>query len=333
MARAAASRSTVLAVARGALTPITAITGIALVMVQASITVRGGLNLEWWASGLLAIALVTASQVLRRSRDGGHPLVTAQPTWLPLKTDIERDLRRSISRGEFAPFYQPLIDLHSGAVVGFEALARWHHSGRGLVAPDEFIGLLEAAGLMNEFGASIMRQAYRDAVAWPRHLSLSVNVSPAQLSGWSSGRRMLDLVRATGFDPHRLIVEIIENRSITDIGAARAALGVLHRAGVQVALDDFGAGFASRHFCEIRIDAVKIDRSLVQRAGALESGAVIDTILAWSAASGLPVIAEGIETADHASALRALGCDYGQGYLYSRPVPAKDARQLAWAAA
>ena len=332
MMPAVASRSMVFAVARGALTPISAAVGVVLVMVQAAMAVRGGLSLAWWGSCLFAIVLVTASQIVQRSWQAGHGIDTGHADGGPSGADLKRPLRRAIARGEFVPFYQPLVELRSGAVIGFEALARWHHPQRGLVQPDQFIGLIEDAGLMTEFGTSIVRQACNDALVWPAHLSLSVNVSPTQLGGRVAARRILDAVGSTGFDPHRLIVEITESRSIEDIAIARATLGVLRRAGVKVALDDFGAGFANRHICEIQIDAIKIDRSVVQRAGALKTGAVVDAILAWSAASGLPVIAEGIETNDHAGALRDLGCQYGQGYLYSRPVPATEAWQLAWAA-
>jgi EAL domain-containing protein (putative c-di-GMP-specific phosphodiesterase class I) len=330
MTHAVASKSMVFALARRGLTPVAAFAGIALVMWQASLAVRGGLGPAWWATCLFAIALVTASQIIQRSWGGASAGEPARPTWRSSVVDVGQELRRAIAHGEFVPFYQPLVELRSGAVVGFEALARWRHPSGGLVQPDQFIGKIEDARLMTEFGASIMRQACRDAADWPCHLTLSVNVSPAQLGGRVSARRILDMVRATGFDPHRLIVEITENRLIEDIVVARATLGVLRRAGVQVALDDFGAGFANRHIREIQINAIKIDRSLVQRAGALGSGNVVEAILAWCDASGLPVIAEGIETVEHASALRELGCDYGQGHLFSRPVPATEARQLAW---
>ena len=319
MTRAAASQSMVFAAARGALAPAAA--------------ARRRLGLNHWASRLFATMLGAAGYVARRSSDGSRSAYIGQLDRQPSEIELKRDLRRAIGHGEFVPFYQPLVELRSGAVIGFEALARWRHPDRGLVQPDQFIGMIEDAGLMNEFGASILRQACRNAAAWPRHLSLSVNMSPTQLGGRVSARRILDEVRAAGFDPHRLIVEITENRSIEDVVVARATLGVLRRAGVLVALDDFGVGFASRHIREIEVNAIKIDRSVVQRAGALDSGDVVDAILAWSDASGLPVIAEGIETIEHASALRELGCDYGQGYLYSRPVPAADAWQLAWAKA
>ncbi|WP_066826570.1 EAL domain-containing protein [Sphingomonas mali] len=330
MTRVAASRSMVLTVSRGALTPIAAIAGIALVMVQAATAVRGGLNLEWWASCLFAITLVTTSHIAQRSWQSGLSADVGQPSRRPL-TLLKDNIRRAIGRGEFVPFYQPLVELRDGSVIGFEALARWRHPDRGLILPDQFIGIVEDAGLMAEFGASIMRQACRDAGAWPHHLILSVNMSPAQLGGCVAARRMLDLVRATGFDPHRLIVEITENRLIEDVATARATLGVLRRAGVQVALDDFGAGFANHHIRDVEFNAIKIDRGLVQRDGALEGGNVVEAILGWRGASGLPVIAEGIETVDHAGALRDLGCDYGQGYLYGRPVPANEAWRLAWA--
>jgi len=330
MTPAVASRSMVFAFARGALTPVAAAIGIVLAMLLAAMAVWGGLSLAWWASCFVAIMLVAASQIVHRPWAGGRPTDTGQPGRRPSETNLKRDIRRAIARGEFVPFYQSLIELRGGTVVGFEALARWRHPDHGLVQPDQFIAMVEDAGLMHEFGASIMRQACRDALRWPRHLRLSVNMSPTQLGGRVAARRMLDEVRATGFDPHRLIVEITENRLIDDVVLARATLGVLRRAGVQVALDDFGAGFANRHIREIDINAIKIDRSMVQRAGALEVGNIVDTILSWSDASGLPVIAEGIETIEHARALFELGCDYGQGYLYSRPVPAPEAWQLAW---
>ncbi len=329
-----------------AITAAGSMIAIALVLWQGAAIASDGTGLAWWATTCLALALATAAHGSARRRETGQR-PAAMPAPLPLQTphptvahcerqllrDFAADVRRAIADGEFRPYYQPMVDLRSGLIVGFECLARWCHPERGLIKPDQFIGAIERAGMIEQMSVALLGQACRDATSWPANLTLSFNISPTQLCGRGGAARWLRIAHDRGFDPRRLIVEVTEQEAIADAGRARRALAVLRRAGVQVMLDDLGAGFAARHLCEIEFNAIKIDRDLVQRAHALDSGNIVEAIIAWSEASGLPVIAEGIETPDHARALRALGCELGQGYLFSEPVPANDAWQLAWAAA
>jgi EAL domain-containing protein (putative c-di-GMP-specific phosphodiesterase class I) len=318
---------------------------IGLMLWQGAAIASDGVGLAWWATTCLALALATAAHGSVRYRDAASRPAAVLPLPVPatrstaaqcerqLLRDFAADVRRAIADGEFRPYYQPMVDLRSGLIVGFECLARWCHPERGLIKPDQFIGAVERAGMIEQMSVALLGQACRDAATWPANLTLSFNISPTQLCGKGGAARWLRIAHDRGFDPRRLIVEVTEQEAIADAGRARRALAVLRRAGVQVMLDDLGAGFAARHLCEIAFNAIKIDRDLVQRAHALESGNIVEAIIAWSEASGLPVIAEGIETPDHARALRALGCEFGQGYLFSEPVPANDAWQLAWAAA
>lgn len=243
---------------------------------------------------------------------------------------LELDLGAGITRGEFIPYYQPIVDLTSGAVLGFECLARWRHPTRGLVGPDVFIPIAEEAGLIQQLGMAILRKACQDARDWPQHLSLSINISPLQLNDPWLPQRILQTLCATGFPPARLIVELTESRLLGDMEAARAILTSLKNAGVQIALDDFGTGYASmKHLRDLAFDRIKIDRSFVREMDRAENSRIIQAILHLSEGLGLPVTAEGIESAEAADWLQDLGCTTGQGYHFSRPVDGAAARRIA----
>jgi len=243
---------------------------------------------------------------------------------------LEIDMRAGIHRGEFIPFYQPIIDLASGEIVGFECLARWQHPVRGLIGPKLFIPIAEEAGLIHDLSFSLLRRACADARNWPQHMSLSVNISPLQLNDQWLPQRIIQILCQTGIAPGRLIVEITESRLVGDVDAARSLLLSLRNAGIQIALDDFGTGYASlRHLRELEVNRIKIDRSFIQEMGSAESDEIVRAILNLSHGLGLPVTAEGVETQGNASALAHLGCTFGQGFLYSRPIPAAEALLVA----
>lgn len=246
------------------------------------------------------------------------------------RAQLELDMHAGIVRGEFVPWFQPIVALATGEVIGFEALARWRHPSRGLIAPDIFIPIAEDAAMIQDLGFAVFRRACIEARSWPQHLTLSVNISPLQLNDPWLPQRILQVLCTTGFAAGRLIVEITENRLVQDIESARAILLSLKAAGIQIALDDFGTGYASlKHLRELEFTRIKIDRAFVQDIRADDNGQIVRAILNLSEGLGLPVTAEGIETGESAGMLTALGCEYGQGYLYSRAVEPAEALAIA----
>ncbi len=249
------------------------------------------------------------------------------------RAQLELDMHAGINRGEFVPYFQPIVELASGEMIGFEALARWHHPTRGLIVPDLFIPIAEEAGMIQDLGFAVLRSACVEARRWPQHLTLSVNISPLQLNDPWLPQRILQVLCATGFAPARLIVEITETRLVQDIDAARVILVSLRNAGIQIALDDFGTGYASlKHLRELQFNRIKIDREFIQDMHAGDNGQIIRAILSLSEGLGLPVTAEGIESDESAAMLAGLGCQYGQGFLYSHAVEAEEALHIARAA-
>ena len=244
---------------------------------------------------------------------------------------IERALRaRGVGR-QFSLVYQPILDLDSGAVRAFEALARWQHPELGAIAPSEFIPITEQINVIEEISDRLLAHAARDAAGWPDAVRLSFNLSAVQLCSGSSARRVLDILRAEGFDPERLQVEVTETSLLADFETARANLDALRAAGARIVLDDFGAGYASISYLrEMRFDAIKLDGALV--TGATTGGPalrLLKGVLELCASMNLPCVAEHIETAEQLELLKRLGCRGGQGYALSQPLPPDQAHRLA----
>jgi diguanylate cyclase (GGDEF)-like protein len=243
------------------------------------------------------------------------------------------ELTGAIRRGEFSVVYQPLVDLHTGRPTGAEALVRWDHPVDGLRSPDQFIALAEETGLIVEIGAYVLRDACRQAARWartyPEHtdLDVTVNLSARQLAD----PRIVDDVTAAlqeaGLDPHRLVLEITETVLMQDREAAAATLWQLKALGVRIAIDDFGTGYSSLAYLRrFPIDILKIAREFVDGLGRDEHDDVITrAIVELAGTLGLQTIAEGIETTAQQNFVTSLGCDLGQGYLFSRPVDADQA--------
>jgi diguanylate cyclase (GGDEF)-like protein len=240
---------------------------------------------------------------------------------------IERDLRGAISNGDVRPHYQPLIDLATKQVVGFEALARWEHPTLGWIAPDRFIPVAESCGLMNELTEHLLRLAARDASQWPDKLTLAFNVSPSQLKERTLGLRILTILAEAGLSPRRLEIELTESAIVHDLEGAQAALTALRGAGVRIALDDFGTGYSSLyHLRNFKIDMIKIDRSFVDSMEhEPDAYALVRALLGFGRGLGLTVTAEGVEKPAQAVALHQEGCQQGQGYRYGHAMSAKDA--------
>ncbi len=251
---------------------------------------------------------------------------------LERRNEIEQGLRRGVPAGEFVPYYEQQIDLVTGSLHGFEMLARWNHPERGLVSPDEFIGIAEECGLIGDLSMSVMRQAFETARHWDSGLSLSVNISPIQLKDPWLAQKIAKLLVETGFSPERLEIEITESSLFECLGLAQSIVASLKNLGVRLALDDFGTGYSSlAHLRALPFDRIKIDRSFVSTINENSDSAVIVTAITRLAESlGLAVTAEGIEDEVIEARLRAIGTFKGQGYLFGRPAAADEiARMLA----
>ena len=245
--------------------------------------------------------------------------------------EVEQELQRAIEHGELRLHYQPQVDLVSGRMIGAEALLRWEHPERGLLAPGTFLEVAEESGLIVEIGSWAVGEVCRRLRTWQDReetagLRLSVNLGARELSHPDIVSTVLGAVRRTAIDPSCLCIEVTESTAMADRDSGFRALRELSLAGVCVAIDDFGTGYSSldqlRH---MPADVLKIDRSFVQGMGPdSPDTALVAAALAMGAALSMQVVAEGIETDDHASALRDLECRIGQGFLFSRPLPPEE---------
>jgi len=249
---------------------------------------------------------------------------------LQKRNSVELGLRSGIPEQQFVPFFEQQIDLASGSLHGFEVLARWHHPELGLVPPDEFIGVAEECGLIGDLSFSVMRQAFLEARSWDSHLTLSVNISPAQLKDPWLSQKIVKLLVETGFPAERLEIEITESSLFENLGLAQSIVGSLKNQGIRVALDDFGTGYSSlAHLRALPFDRIKIDRSFVTSLNSNpESVAIVNAITKLADSLSLAVTAEGIEDALIEARLRTMGCYKGQGWLYGKPVPVAEVRTM-----
>ena len=243
---------------------------------------------------------------------------------------IESGLRIGIPKGEIVPYYEQQIELETGRLIGFEVLARWEHPTRGVIVPDLFIPIAEECGLIADLSMSVMRQAFEDARGWDAELSISVNISPAQLRDPWLAQKIVKLLVETGFPPERLEIEITESSLFENLGLAQSIIGSLKNQGIRLALDDFGTGYSSlAHLRTLPFDRIKIDKSFVMSMDSnTESAAIVDAITKLGGSLGLPVTAEGIEGEAIQTRLRALGCNKGQGWHFGKPMHVTQVRTL-----
>ena len=243
---------------------------------------------------------------------------------------LESELRDAIADDHVVPHFQPLVSMGDGRLIGFEMLARWHHPVRGSIPPSEFIPVAEEVGLIGPMTGRLLRRACCLAKTWPEGTFVACNVSPLQLRD----RGLPAMVRAAldeaGLPAHRLELEITESALVGDLDLARDILNELKALGVRLALDDFGTGYSSlRHLKMLPFDKIKIDASFVgAMAGDLESRKIVSAVVGLGQSLGLVTVAEGVEDAETAAMLRALGCDVGQGWLFGRPDSAEAAGKL-----
>jgi len=256
-----------------------------------------------------------------------HRIQTYDPAMMTSfveKSSLRASLREALGRGEVHLEYQAIVGLSIERITGFEALVRWSHPTRGDIPPSVFIPLAEETAIILELGLWVLETACRTALGWPESVSLSVNVSGVQLRSGTLVDDVATILARVGFDPHRLVLEVTESALVRDEGDLVQTFEVLKQRGIRWALDDFGTGYSSLSYLQdFPFDTLKIDQSFVRpRASREPSPALLESIVSLAQALGLTTTAEGIEDETHRKLLRSLGCDRGQGYLFSRPVTA-----------
>jgi diguanylate cyclase (GGDEF)-like protein len=283
---------------------------------------------------------VSAEEVLRRSdaamyaakaAGNGRPQVHAPGDVRPrpgLDLHVEAALRRAIPR-ELVAWYQPVVAIEDARIVGVEALVRWQHPERGLVPPGEFIPVAEESGLIVALGAWMLEEACRQSVSWGG-TRVSVNVSGRQVAEGSLPAAVRAALEATGLPPHRLQLELTETVLMDDVDRHAEVLRELKALGVSLALDDFGKGYSSLNYLHrFPFDRIKVDRSFIARLPESRADrAIVAAVTSFASALEMEVVAEGVETEEQLDALRSLGCEYAQGFLFHRPMPAAAIDQL-----
>jgi diguanylate cyclase (GGDEF)-like protein/PAS domain S-box-containing protein len=285
---------------------------------------------------------VTTSEMLRdadaamyRAKSRGRDCVEVfspgshDASVLTLRTTNE--LRRGLERGEIVPYYQPIVQLNNGHLIGFEVLARWRHPDRGLLGPEQFLPMAEETGLIGEVGSVVLRTSlvqlgrWRDSTQRFSDLSLSVNLSVRQLTDPYLVDSVSEALAEAGVSAGALWLELTETALMSDVKAATKALRELRSLGLHLSVDDFGTGYSSLTYLKrFPVEAIKIDRSFVNGLGIdAEDSTIVDAVVKLGHSLGLQVVAEGVETPLQLSRLREIGCDRGQGYLFGRPRPAE----------
>jgi diguanylate cyclase len=238
---------------------------------------------------------------------------------------LEHDLRQAIARRELGLVYQPLKEIASGKVIGFEALLRWKHPTRGEVGPSEFIPIAEDTGVILSIGEWVLREACREAASWKQPLTVAVNVSAVQIHNANFAHAVHEILFETGLAPSRLELEITETALVRDLNRALATLRRIKMLGVRIAMDDFGTGYSSlSNLRAFPFDKIKIDRSFIKSVHVNDqAAAIVRSVLGLGRALSLPVLAEGVESASEFEFLEKENCDEAQGYLLGRPADIK----------
>ena len=243
---------------------------------------------------------------------------------------LRSEMRGGLQRDEFVLHYQPIVDLTSEEIVGMEALVRWAHPERGMVPPLDFIPEAEDSGFIIDLGAWVIMSACREAATWPGQIHVAVNLSVRQLADRSIIDTVQRALAESGIEPSSLVLEVTESTLMANAETALGVLNDLRDLGVRLAIDDFGTGYSSLLYLKrMPVDTLKVDRSFVDGLGDdPEDSAIVASVVGLAHAVGIGAVAEGVETQEQRGHLLALGCDRGQGYLWSRPVPAAEVAAL-----
>ncbi|NJN22739.1 MAG: EAL domain-containing protein [Leptolyngbya sp. RL_3_1] len=245
---------------------------------------------------------------------------------------LENDLQRALENQEFVLHYQPIMQLDTRQLVGFEALVRWRHPERGLVFPDDFIPYMETTGLIVPVGMMIFKQACQQLFRWQQsgweNLTLNVNLSARQFADPTLLAEIDQILLDTGVNAAGLKVEITESALMDNVEMEIALMTALRSRQIQISIDDFGTGYSSLSYLHrFPIDSLKIDRSFVSQLDAPDPSPVVAAIVALASELGLSLVAEGIETPQQLTKLRQLGCRFGQGFLFDKPLTADEIEQ------
>lgn len=245
---------------------------------------------------------------------------------LQARRRLEIDLRAALIEGQFELYYQPVVNVGKRQVSGFEALIRWNHPQRGVVLPMEFIPLAEEIGLIHAIGEWVLRQACAEAASWPDDIRIAVNLSAAQFKTRTLVQSVVHALAASGLPARRLELEVTETMLLHDSETILTTLHQLHDLGIRISMDDFGTGYSSLSYLRsFPFDTIKIDRSFVQEMpNRSDCAAIVRAVAGLGDSLGMLTTAEGVETEDQLARLQAEGCEEVQGFLFSRPVPARD---------
>ena len=243
---------------------------------------------------------------------------------------MEQDLRKALPAGEFELHYQPVVNLASNEISGFEALIRWNHPTKGLISPASFIPLAEEIGFIVPMGEWVIRQACATAAQWPDHLHIAVNISAVQFRNPGLMQVIIGALAASGLHPTRLEIEITETVLLHNKEATLAVLHQLRELGIRIAMDDFGTGYSSLTYLQsFPFDKIKIDRSFVkditENSGSLN---IVRAVAALANGMGMTATAEGVETTEQLDRIASEGCTEMQGFLFSKPLPAREIERL-----
>ena len=291
-------------------------------------------------SELLRAADLALYQAKRTGRDRCVVFDSSLDSLWAERVELENAMRGAVDRGEFANFYQPLVDLHTGVIIGMEPLIRWQHPVRGLVGPDVFVPLAEETGEITEIGGWVLFEACHTARAWQilsggRSLVMSVNVSARQLQQPEFVDEVARALEESGLEPRLLQLEITESLLVEWGQLTLQRLDELKRIGVRLAIDDFGTGYSSlSYLSHLPVDVLKLDRSFVSSLGRDDrADSIVRAIIMLAHGLLIDVVAAGIETEEQQSLLRRFGYSRGQGFLFSMPVPLAEATELVRAGA
>jgi len=240
------------------------------------------------------------------------------------------DLRTALERDELYPAFQPVVEMRTGQMTGFEVLARWSHPHLGNIPPDAFIPVAESSGMIGALTQTILKKAFASDALLHSSFAVSVNISPLQLIDFKLPEVIAGIAQCCGFPLDRLVIELTESALLDDPQRAIAVAAEIKALGCRLALDDFGTGYSSlRHLHALPFDALKVDRSFISTMTA-ERGSrkIVASVIGLGQSLGLITVAEGVETREQAELLRWMGCDLGQGWLYGRPAPAESLAEL-----
>lgn len=289
------------------------------------------IGIATWAEGMSASDLLrNADQAMYRAKALGRGTYVHFDDGLGAEVreqaSLEADFRLAVEQGQITPYFQPIYGIETGELSGFEVLSRWHHPTRGFIAPDRFIPLAEDLGLIGKLSDMVLAEACSALAGWDTDLGLSFNLSPSQFGDMSLAGRIFDILQSHGLDGSRLEIEITERAVVADFDKALVIITELCALGIRISMDDFGTGTSSLStLARLPFSKIKIDRSFIADIQDMPMNAkIVSGVLALAASLALDVTAEGIETAQELEFLKSHNCTLGQGYLFSRPVPAAE---------